>query len=141
MNTELAIRLKNHLAELGRLADAITAFGEQQAWPPKTVFEVNLILEELATNVIRYGYDDGAEHEFLVQITAALGGMEIWLEDDGKAFNPLDLPKPDLDQPLEDRPIGGLGIYLVRKMTDRMEYRRENGKNILVLRKHVSEEA
>ena len=141
MNTQLSIRLKNHLAEVVRLADLIAAFGEQQAWPPKTIFDVNLILEELATNIIRYGYDDGAEHEFLIQITATPGGMEIRIEDDAKAFNPLDLPKPDLEQPLEDRPIGGLGIYLVRKMTDTMEYRREDQKNILVLRKRVSEDA
>jgi serine/threonine-protein kinase RsbW len=56
------------------------------------------------------------------------------VEDDGKPFNPLDAPEPDTNQLLEERPIGGLGIHLVRKNVDELEYRRQKDKNILIMK-------
>jgi len=62
----------------------------------------------------------------------------VEVSDNGKPFNPLDHPEPDLNQPLEERPIGGLGIHLIRKFVDQLAYRRDAGRNILTLRKRAA---
>jgi serine/threonine-protein kinase RsbW len=60
--------------------------------------------------------------------------MKVEVEDDGRPFNPLEAPPPDIGKPLAEREVGGLGIHLVRKMMDELEYRRENDKNLLILK-------
>ena len=64
-------------------------------------------------------------------------GAEVEVEDDGLCFNPLDAPEPDLTGPIEDRPIGGLGIYLVKNIMDELDYRRREGRNCLFMKKRV----
>jgi serine/threonine-protein kinase RsbW len=59
------------------------------------------------------------------------------VEDDGQPFNPLEAPEVDTTKPLEERTIGGLGIHIVRKLMDGLEYQRHEGKNLLVLKKHL----
>ncbi len=129
------LTLKNSLSEIARLAHAVEIFGSRHALPARLIFEVNLALEEILANVISYGYDDDAEHDIVVRLTMQAGEMAVQVEDDGRAFNPLDVAAPLLDVPLQDRRIGGLGVHLVRSVTDRVEYRREGDKNILVITK------
>lgn len=129
------IRLKNDPAQISALVAGVEQFGETLGLAPATIAELNLILEELVVNIISYGYDDDAEHEIVVALTRSGGMLHIRIEDDGKPFNPLEAPEPDLDQPMEDRPIGGLGIHLVKNLTSRIEYRREEGKNVLCMDK------
>lgn len=62
--------------------------------------------------------------------------MEV--EDNGRPFNPLEAPTPDVNMSVADRPVGGLGIYLVRRVMDGLEYRRQQGKNVLVMRKTLA---
>jgi len=73
-----------------------------------------------------------------VKLTLGSGEITIEVEDDGQPFNPLEAPEPDTTKSLEDRLVGGLGVYLVRKLMDGLEYRRHEGKNLLVMKKHVS---
>jgi serine/threonine-protein kinase RsbW len=96
------------------------------------VHKLDLLIEELLVNVIHYAYPPGEAGE------AALGYavvspqcLRVEVQDAGGAFNPLDAQDPDLELATEDRPIGGLGIYLVKTMADSVNYRREDGKNIL----------
>jgi len=63
----------------------------------------------------------------------------VEVEDDGRQFNPLELPEPDLEKKLEERPIGGLGIHLVRNLMDELEYRRTHNKNILIMKKKINQ--
>ena len=90
--------------------------------PPQVQYLATLAVEELVTNSIKYGYEDAGDH--IIEIKLEIPGNELVLTvtDDGIPFNPLDLPAPDTDLPLEERPIGGLGIHLLRRMSDRMEY-------------------
>lgn len=136
----MEFRLKNDLAGIQLLAEAVELFGEENGLSEKVLFQVNLALDELLTNTISYGFPDGGEHEILLRIT--IEGekvLRIEIRDDGFAFNPLESEEPDVNQDIEDRPIGGLGIHLVRKMIEEIEYRWEDEQNILVLRKQLKQ--
>jgi anti-sigma regulatory factor (Ser/Thr protein kinase) len=97
------------------------------------------VLEEIITNVISYGYKDGLGHEISVRLSWKDPNIKVEVEDDGRPFNPLEAPPPDMVKPLAERNVGGLGIHLVREMMDELEYRRESDKNILVLRTKIRE--
>ena len=131
--------LRNDLAELQRLNQLVTEFAEHHGLPSELVFRVTLVLEEIITNVISYGYEDEMEHEISVRLSWEDPDMKIEVEDDGRPFNPLEAPPPDMVKPLAERPVGGLGIHLVREMMDKLVYRRENDKNLLVLKTRVRE--
>ncbi len=132
---KMSLEIKNDLAQLERVAQAVEEFGELHHLPPKTVFEVNLSLEEILTNVISYGYSDDNEHLIMARFSLSEKELEIEITDDGRPFDPLELPPPDLEKPLAERPVGGLGIHLVRNLMDELDYQRRQDKNILVLKK------
>ncbi|MBK8316480.1 MAG: ATP-binding protein [Acidobacteria bacterium] len=92
-------------------------------------------LDEILTNVISYAYEDADQHLINIRGKLADGFLTIEVEDDGREFDPLKSDNPDLDSGLQERPIGGLGIHLVKKLTDQLEYHRQDGKNLLVMRK------
>lgn len=128
-----AIRMDPYPKELDSVFSEVVSFAEQQDWPEDLVFQIKLILEELAMNVIDYGNQGGTEP---IEIRLATRGETIVLEisDVGRPFHPLqDAPEPDISLPLEERPIGGLGLYLVRTMVDEVHYRWEDGRNHLKL--------
>jgi anti-sigma regulatory factor (Ser/Thr protein kinase) len=131
MADELRMTIANRLEELGRVEGRVSAFLEARRVPPARIYAASLALEEMLTNIIKYGFDDEAEHEIVIR--AELGDRELvlTLEDDGHAFDPTALPPPDATRRLEDRPVGGLGIHLTRKMTDGMSWRREGERNVL----------
>jgi sigma-B regulation protein RsbU (phosphoserine phosphatase) len=134
----LRLVLRNRLSELSRLGEAIEQFAGRHGLPQQAVYAVNLALDELVTNIISYGYADAAEHQIVLWLSFRNGQLRAEIEDDGKPFNPLEAPKPDLSKPLDERPIGGLGIHLLTTMMDGVEYRRQEGKNRLILTKLVS---
>ena len=131
------IELKNQIAELGRLGQFVETFAEAHDLTPKFTFGVNLVLDELVTNIISYGYTDGGEHTIRVRLACNGDELTAELEDDAIAFNPLERPEPDTTLPLEERPIGGLGIHFARKTMDQMSYRRDLDRNILVMKKRL----
>lgn len=135
MSQTLEVTLHNRLSELERVGETVEAFGEAHDLPGKVVQALALCVDEVVTNVIAYAYDDQAEHRITLRLALRAGEVAAEVEDDGKPFNPLDAPPPDLTQSLEDRPIGGLGVHFVRRLMDGVEYRREQGKNLLVMRK------
>ncbi len=135
----LSVNLRNRLSELDRLRKVIAQFGHRQGLPDNVLNSVELALEEIVTNVISYGYDDQDEHSITVRLAFQEGMVLAEVEDDGRPFNPLDAPEPKLDQPVEDRPIGGLGIHLVRNLMDALDYRHTQGKNLLRMKKRVSD--
>ena len=132
------IILKNKLSEIRRISEIIEKFCENNDLPMRILFDVNLSLDELLTNIIHYGFDDEKEHTIIVKLSLYENILEITIEDDGKAFNPLNAKPPNLDQSIEDKPIGGLGIYLVKNLMTEINYKRLKDKNILVLTKIVT---
>jgi len=108
------LTLRNANDELPRLNQAVQAFLDSHSAPTETVFATHLAVEEMITNIIKYGYDDAGPHEIGITLTREPGRLTIAIEDDGHEFNPLNLPAPDTTHQLEKRKIGGLGIHLVR---------------------------
>ncbi len=131
----MQIQLLNRLDELERLAAAMDQLGKDWGIPANYIMELNLAVEELFTNIVFYAYDDQEQHEIEILFEhPETGCVLITLSDDGKAFNPLENPTGDnLVKSLEEREIGGLGIHLVRKMVSHIEYKRIDGRNILLL--------
>jgi anti-sigma regulatory factor (Ser/Thr protein kinase) len=136
----LSITLDNDRSEIARLGRLAEEFGEGQGLTPSLIFSVALALDEIVTNVIRYAFDDRERHAILVGLALEGGQLTASVEDDGRAFDPLSVPPPDIEAAIEDRPVGGLGLHLVRSLMDSVEYRRENGRNIFVMRKAVAGE-
>ena len=132
------IILENKLSEIRRISEITEKFCESNNLPMRILFDVNLSLDELLTNIVHYGFDDEKEHSIIVKLSLSKNILEITIEDDGKAFNPLNAEPPNLDQSIEDKPIGGLGIYLVKSLMTDINYKRVKNKNILVLTKIVT---
>jgi len=133
MDPSLQLTVAGTIEGASSAGELVTDFLNQQKVPQDTTYAAVLAVEELLTNTVRYGYDDKNHHEIALTITVTGDVVVVHLEDDGHEFDPLAAPPPDLDRPIDERPIGGLGIHLVRRMSSRLEYVRENGKNIMTV--------
>ena len=127
----------NDISEVNRLHSSVSQFCQKHGLSSEIEGDLSLALEEIVVNVIRYGHPEGGKHEIRVLLSLEQDCVVATVEDDGVPFNPLEAPEPDLDSPIETRPIGGLGIHLVRNITDGLAYRRNEGRNRLVMRKQV----
>jgi anti-sigma regulatory factor (Ser/Thr protein kinase) len=127
--------IKNDLAELDRVSQRMNEFVTRQRLGPQLLHDLDLVLEEVLANIISYGYADGREHEIRVRLSVHSGEVRIDVEDDGQPFNPLDAPAPDTTKPMAERPVGGLGIHLVRQLMDGLEYKRQGDWNHLTMKK------
>ncbi len=127
------ITLRNDLAEIPRLVEFFDAFCAPLLPTAKDVHSLRLALEEAVVNVINHGYADGQPHTFTVELAAADRRVTIVVNDDAPAYDPLSRAEVDVTKPLEDRPIGGLGVHLVKKLMDSARYERRDGRNILTL--------
>lgn len=102
-------------------------------------FKLRLSIEEAVDNVVRYAYDGGIGWlEVGTNIDGANPVLTIELRDAGKKFNPLDHEDPDISLNAEERQIGGLGIFLCKKMMDSISYRYEDGNNVLTMTKKLN---
>ena len=133
----ITFRLPADLREIERLHRLVRQFGDLHEIPSRALYAVNLALDEAVTNVVRHGFDDAAGQEVVTNLTARYEEVITEVCDSGRAFNPLDVPAPNLEAPLAERSLGGLGIHLVRSLMDGLEYRRENGKNVLTMHKRI----
>lgn len=128
-----AITMKPSSAELETVFAEVESFAEKANWPTGLIFQVKLILEELALNVINYGNRGGVE-PIEIRLANIDDTIVVEISDVGQPFDPLhEAPSPDLSLSLEERPIGGLGLYLVKTMVDEMHYQWEDGRNHLTL--------
>jgi anti-sigma regulatory factor (Ser/Thr protein kinase) len=119
------------------MAAAIERFGKDHSLATEIVDAVNIALDELVANVVRHGHDDGQAHPIDVALRIEGDRLLVEIADDGRPFNPLERSSPDVEAPLEERAIGGLGIHFVRTLMDEVAYRRESGRNILRMVKAV----
>ena len=127
-------RFPNRLDALSRVMEEVTRFIETRVVSARAAYLVNLAIEEMVTNILKYGYDDTALHEILLRLEIHPDGLILVIEDDGREFNPVAAPEPDVDRPTEQRVPGGLGIHLVRKLAEQMAYERQGGRNRLTVR-------
>jgi anti-sigma regulatory factor (Ser/Thr protein kinase) len=137
MSNSIEWILLNRPSEIARLQAQLESLARQLALPPRVLHDVQLALEEHLSNILKCAYADQRDHEIKVRLSHGEIEFCVEVEDDGRAFNPLDYPEPDLSLPVDKRPVGGLGIHMIRKSMDRTEYRRSEGKNILVMFKRI----
>jgi anti-sigma regulatory factor (Ser/Thr protein kinase) len=119
--------MMSHLAE----------FAARAGVPPPVLMDLRLVLDELLSNLEKYARRDGRPPAVILAARVAGGDVLLEVADDGPAFDPLAAPPPHLDAELEERPIGGLGLHLVRQLTDDATYSRRAGWNVLLLRRRL----
>ena len=137
----LDVTIVNDLAELQRLAELVENFVARHGLPERMAFNLNLCLDELITNIVSYGYDDGASHEIQVRFRIDNGALVTTIVDDAKAYDPfVEAPEPDLAAGVDERRIGGLGVFLVKEFNDVCEYRRDGDKNVVMMSKSIEKE-
>jgi len=131
MSDSLSQTIGNALPSLPPLITTVNRFLEKHAIPHEAIYLANLAIEEIVTNIIKYGYDNTDHHTIAVNLTLLPNTIHLQLKDDGHPFDPLQTPEPDLNVPLAQRKVGGLGLHLIREMVSHIAYRREDGINIL----------
>ncbi len=136
---KLELTLTNKDCGLCSFADDVQRFCEQLGLEEELIFKLTLALDELLSNAAAYGYCDQLEHGILVRLKVEAGEMTVRIEDDAEPFDLTQVPPPELDAPIErrKRPVGGMGIHLVRSIMDRVEYRRDSGRNIVTMSKRI----
>lgn len=133
---DLTIRkVLNNLNVVPEVIQWAEEFCNQHHVSRNTMLSMLVAVEEILVNIISYGYEDGRDHEIRIELSCKEGKITAAFTDDGKPFNILEMETPDITAPADDRPIGGLGIHLTRSMMDEVNYKREEGKNVLILRK------
>jgi anti-sigma regulatory factor (Ser/Thr protein kinase) len=132
---KVSLCLRSDGAELGRLVGFAEEFAQCHGLREAERARLLVILEELFTNAVNYGYPEGAAVTGRIEIGLAVkkGRLEIHFSDDGRPFDPLSHTPPDLDRVAADRPLGGLGLHLLRSFVDDARYRRDRGRNRLAL--------
>ncbi len=131
---ELLLEFGNLLPELDQAAETLHRFLDAHRVPAKGAYAIRLALEEIATNIIKFAHDDGARHEITVKVVLGKDAATLTFEDDGREFDPSAPRSIPSGDSIEERPIGGLGIFLVQDMADEVKYRRARGKNVLEVR-------
>ncbi|HSN95116.1 MAG TPA: ATP-binding protein [Anaerolineaceae bacterium] len=127
-----------YYSNLAPIAEYTLEFAREFGFTDKSLYAIELALDEACANVIDHGYE--GEGKGLIEIELSTDDSEfiIKIEDTGKAFDPDCIPSPDLTSPLDLRCERGLGVFTIRKLMDRVEFKRNKGKNYLLLGKHLA---
>ena len=136
---EKKLVLTNEIAEINKLALFIEELGEELNLTPELLFNLNLVLEEAVSNVILYAYPKEEHQEIVLTTKISDKSLIFVLTDSGKEFDPTQAPDADVTLSAEEREIGGLGIFLIRQIMNKVEYQRIEGKNVLTLGKNLEE--
>lgn len=139
MNTKQLV-INNDIEQISLLAEYIETIANEAGLNPSLAMSLNLALEEAVTNVVLYAYPEGTQGT--VQIDASWDDKELTfvIADMGAAFDPTKKEDADITLSAEERPIGGLGIFLVKQLMDVVSYERQDGKrNVLTLTKNLED--
>ena len=131
----LKLTLKCDLLELQRAAEEIEAHGGRHGWPRKWIYNTNLSVDELVTNVVLYGFDEPSkQRDIELTLSVIDSNLVVEIIDQGAPFNPFEeVNEPTLDAPLEERQIGGLGVHFVKSLVSETSYQRIDDKNCITL--------
>ena len=132
--------IENQIRELSSLAEKIDDLADEWKLPPAMAMNMNLVIEEAVSNIIFYAFANNGRHEIGISISLTNNLLTIKITDDGAPFNPLAQERPDITLPAEERPVGGLGIFLISQIMDKMDYARIKNENILTLTKSIYDE-
>jgi serine/threonine-protein kinase RsbW len=134
-NDTVEIFLGGTLEELNQLGLALDLFCSKNGLDDLTKNQINLILEELYTNTANYGFKEVENGRVTIKLSIIDGQLEIFYQDNGVAFNPLAKDNPDTLLNLDDRAIGGLGVFLVKTLTNHLTYSRVDQYNQILMKK------
>jgi serine/threonine-protein kinase RsbW len=134
MDRLFEVTIGSDIAEIPEISARLEAGMQRYGFRAEDILDTQLAVEEAVTNVIFHGYQKGGGK---IGVTCRISAdrVEVQIADSAPRFDPLSIPEPELDASIEDRKVGGLGVYLIRRVMDEISYRYENGKNILVLMK------
>lgn len=132
--------IENQVEELTTMAEKMEELAKEWELPQALTMNMILVIEEALTNIIFYAFPDNDKHEIKVSITLSKPVLTIKITDNGIPFNPLSQPLPDITLSAGERPVGGLGIFLISRIMDKMHYTRHKNQNILTLNKSIGYE-
>ena len=139
--TVIETSILNKIRDLARMPELVERFAAEHRLSPDVVFGLNVALDEMLSNIIKYGYTDDAIHEIRVRLSVDGPVAVAEIEDDGRPFDPCAAPAADVDAPAEDRKVGGLGIHIVKELMSQMDYARIAGRNRLVMKMRLDRAA
>ena len=134
----MTIRVAASPAGIAAAADGLDRFGARQGLPPDALWPVRLALDEILSNIVLHGAGRWVGRQVEIGFKRTDAAFEVTVTDDGPEFDPLHLPEPDLTSPLQERQPGGLGIHFVRRLMDRVEYQRQEGRNHLFFSRRIA---
>ena len=137
LSPKLDMTLGNDIGSVSTVLDALEAFGDENGVAPQQIMRLNLVLDELITNTVSYGFPNGRSGTIHLSVELVDGTVNVELSDNGVAFNPAEAPSPERSGGVEEREIGGLGLKLVRSYAKRLDYRRDGAFNHLHLEMDV----
>lgn len=133
------LSIRNKVDELPLITNAIEELAGEWSLSSRVVMNLNLVLEEIVSNIIFYGFGDEGEHDIKIDFLKEEHEIRLVIYDDGEEFNILDTNSfEDQEKAAEEREIGGLGIHFVKTLIDHIEYERKDGMNILTLHKNLN---
>lgn len=127
--SRIRFKIPPSLTELAPAAARIRTFLDARGVDRTAIFAIEMVIEEIATNAIKYSFHNNHNGEIVIESFATQTRAHLLIEDNGDAFDPTEAPDPEVNRSLEDMPVGGLGIHLVRELTDSFDYQRIDGRN------------
>jgi anti-sigma regulatory factor (Ser/Thr protein kinase) len=121
------------LADLRRMSEWFQGLATTGTLSPDAAWQAELCLNEAASNIILHGYEDGAPHPITIDIAPVERGIQMTISDNGRPFDPSEPRELPAARALEETPLGGLGLHLIRSFADDVRYRREADRNVLEL--------
>jgi sigma-B regulation protein RsbU (phosphoserine phosphatase) len=140
ISSGFSLCLKNRFEEIQVMSGETENFARLHKIEEKTINHLHLFIEEIFTNIVKYAYDDPAEHKIDFAVNLQDGSITMIFTDDGKEFDPFKSAEVDITSSIEERKIGGLGIYLIKKIADEVKYERADKKNVLTIRMKITHE-
>ncbi len=135
----LEIALASEQREIAGVATKVDTFCEAHEISPEIAYAINLSIDEILTNTIRYGYDDDEPHRIEIAVRRVVDSLVVVIVDDGRPFDLSSPPQADVEASLDEREVGGLGLFLVHRMMDKVEYGRADGRNVVTLTKSTAD--
>lgn len=137
MSIEKRLIIANNLDEVSVLAVFVENLCEELDLSAETTMNINLALEEAIANIIMYAYPSEEKHDIILDVKSVPGQLVFLLTDKGGAFDPTQVSDAEINAPIEERAIGGLGIFLIRNIMNEVSYQRLDGENLLIMKKNI----
>jgi anti-sigma regulatory factor (Ser/Thr protein kinase) len=132
--SKIETSILNKIRDLARMPELVAQLAKERGLSDDAVFGLNVALDEMLSNIIKYGYTDDAIHEIRIRFNFTGPLLVVEIEDDGQPFDPCAAAPVDVDAPMEERKVGGLGIHIVRALMKDVGYERVDGRNRLIMK-------